>query len=147
MEIQSDQRRVWDIDKRLESLKGCAVRVRAELVLPKGWHGKPLACPIDGGNLVLPDGTRVDRDPIYVEGILTGFRRSIAVVQVELGEPPIGGTADGRISFRGRTAVFLRGPATVQLAHPFTVERIPIHPQAYWEHLRRIDGQFELKFE
>ena len=147
MEPQPAQRGVWEIDKRLASLKGCPVRVRAELVLPKGWHGKALTKPIDGANLILPDGTRVDRDPIFVEGVLTEFKRSIAIMVVELDRLPMEGTADGRIHFRGATAVFLRGPATVQLARPFVVERLPDFLQTYWNQLRLVDSQLELNLE
>ena len=68
MEPQTNQRRVWEIDKRLEALVGCAVRVRAEVVMPKRWNGESLPHAIGQKNLILPDGTSVDRDPIYVEG-------------------------------------------------------------------------------
>ena len=106
MEPQSAQRGVWEIDKRLASLKGCPVRVRAELVLPKGSHGQTLTKPIEGSNLILPDGTRVDGAPIYVEGVLTEFRRSVAIVWVELDCLPMEGTVDGRIQPIPGDAVF-----------------------------------------
>jgi hypothetical protein len=147
MEPQTNQRRVWEIDKRLEALIGCAVRVRAELVMPKRWNGESLPHVIDLKNLILPDGTSADRDPIYVEGILKEFRRNIAVVCVDLDRPLIEGGAEGRISFRGVTAVILRGPATVRLGHPYFVEKIPADAKSYWAHLRSTNPQFELGFD
>ena len=106
MEPQPARKAVLEIDKRLESLLGCPVQVRAELVLPKGSHGQTLTKPIEGSNLILPDGTRVDGAPIYVEGVLTEFRRSVAIVWVELDCLPMEGTVDGRIQPIAGDAVF-----------------------------------------
>jgi hypothetical protein len=144
MEPQHDQRRVWDIDKRLESLMGCAIRVRAEQVLPQGSNGQPLGPPIGFQNFILPDGSMIDGEPLLVEGVLRTFRRSIAMVRVELDPPSMAGTAEGRVLFRGAPAVILRGPAIVLLHSSHLVERLPGDEQAYWNHLLAADPQLRL---
>ena len=53
---------------------------------------------------------------------------------------------DGLLSFRGSTAVLVRGPAVVQLTFPFRVERLPADPDNYWRDLRMPRAQFELTF-
>jgi hypothetical protein len=52
--------------------------------------------------------------------------------------------AEGIVYFRGRTAVILKGPATVQLASPYFVERLPQDPDNYWRDLQ--EGNTQLKF-
>lgn len=50
------------------------------------------------------------------------------------------------VPFRGKTAVILRGPALVELAFPFEVEKLPQRPDNYWHDLRTSRVQFELPF-
>jgi hypothetical protein len=54
--------------------------------------------------------------------------------------------SEGTVLFRGRTAVILHGPALVELAFPFVVEKLPQHPDNYWHDLRTPRVQFELPF-
>jgi hypothetical protein len=42
--------------------------------------------------------------------------------------------------------VSLRGPAVVELAWPFQVERLPADPGSYWRDLRLPRAQFEFPF-
>lgn len=138
------QRPAWAIDERLEGLMGCAVRVRVETFTPRRWNGEPHV--IDLRKLTLPDGTKVDHDPVHAEGVLRTFTRRVAVVCVELDALPLEGTAEGRVLFRGRPAVILRGPATVQLHGSHFVERVPVEQNRYWNHLSSLDAQMELPF-
>ena len=43
-------------------------------------------------------------------------------------------------------AVLLRGPALVQLAFPFQVERLPADEENYWRDVRIPRAQFEFPF-
>ena len=96
---------------------------------------------------MLPDNTRAAGLPLFFEGKLLCFAREIGVVQVELDSPgPSSESSQGVTYFRGGTAVILRGPALVKLAFPFHVERIPAHPDNYWEDLRMRSVQFRLPF-
>lgn len=142
MQNEIIQRPAWAIDSRLEELVGSAVRVRVETFTPRRWNGEPHV--IDLQKLTLPDGTKVDHDPTYAEGVLRGFTRHVAVVWVELDPVPLEGTASGRTPFRGQAAVILRGPAMVELHASHFVERIPVELNQYWSHLSSLDAQMEL---
>lgn len=144
MDAAIDQRRTWKIDQRLAALVGCPIRVRAESIVLKGWNGVPLKHIIDNQNFILPDGTKIERDPVYVEGMLKEFARHVAVVFVELESLPFDGAAEGRVLFRGESAVFLQAPATVQLHPSYFVERLPADTNSYWHHLSAIDPQMRL---
>ena len=146
MNPQMSERRIWEIDRRLAGLVGCQIRVRADSLIPKGWNGEPVKHRIDGDNFVLPDGTKVERDAVYVEGILKEFNRRIAIVFANLDPLPFEGTAEGRVLFRGIPAVILRAPATVQLHHSHFVERLPVDEKSYWQHLIEVDSQMQLPF-
>jgi len=144
MQTAMNERRAWAIDQRLADWVGFAVRVRADVFTPRRWNGESHS--IDLRKFTLPDGTQVDRDPVYVEGMLKEFTRRIAVVWVELGPLPVVGTAEGRVLFRGRPAVVLRGPATVQLHSSHFIEKLPTELNHYWNHLSAPDPQMELPF-
>jgi hypothetical protein len=136
----------WEIDKRLEALLGENIRVRAHAFCPPNWDGEPTHV-IEASALILPDNTAVDRDEIYFEGKLLGFRREIAVVFVSIGKPDADSTANGRVAFRGRGAVILPGPATVQLHQEHFIERIPTDSIFYWSHLGSTGAQFNLPLD
>jgi len=146
MDPQMSRKPTWEIDQRLAALVGCPIRVRADSLIPKGWNGELLKHPINDVNLVLPDGTKIEGDPVYVEGILREFSRRIAVLFANLDPLPFEGTAEGRVLFRGTPAVILRAPATVQFHHSQFVERLPTDEKSYWQHLVANDPQMNLRF-
>lgn len=98
-------------------------------------------------DLLLPDGSQPAGLPVLFEGRLQRFERRIGVVWVWLQAPssPEPG-ANGLVHFRGESAVVLRGPAVVELAFPFQVERLPVDPGNYWRDLRVPRAQFEFSF-
>ena len=57
------------------------------------------------------------------------------------------GSSEGIVYFRGSTAVILTGPATLELAFPFSVERLPRDCADYWNDLRIPCAQFVLMDE
>jgi hypothetical protein len=140
METQMSERRDWAIDERLTTLVGCPVRVRAERFSPKGWSREAIHLR----DLILPEGSRVHREPVFVEGTLREFTRQVGVVLVSLDALLFAGGAEGRVVFRGRTAVILRAPATVELHPSHFVEKLPANEEVYWSHLAALDGQMEL---
>ena len=144
MDAQIHKRSSWDIDQRLTALVGCSVRVRAESLIFNRWNGE--AHPVTTGNLILPDGSGIHREPVFVEGTLREFTRRVSVVFVELDPLSFTGAADGRVLFRGSPAVILRAPATVELHRSHFVERLPADVNAYWKHLSTVDPQMDLPF-
>jgi hypothetical protein len=132
----------WQIDEVLEGLIGQDIRVAVESFSPSGSSPRIF---VASRNLVLPDNSRVDGLPLYFEGKLHQFVREIGVVHVDLEAPASQEhCAEGIVCFRGTTAAVLRGPATVRLAHPFRVERLPADPESYWADLRFPRAQFQL---
>jgi hypothetical protein len=133
----------WEIDKRLEALLGENIRLRTHAFCPPNWNGEP-ARLIQASGLLLPDNTTVDKDELYFEGRLLCFRREVGVVFVSIDRPDAGNTANGRVIFRGRGAVILPGPATVQLHQEHFIEPIPADSRLYWSHLGATGPQFNL---
>lgn len=147
MELSQPQRPLWQIDRLLSSLVGCEVRVAARAFAP--------GCPSDGrrlrfmpvANLFLPDNSQPGRAPVYFEGMLRSFERRVGVVLVVLEAPsPRALAPEGWVVLRGESAVIMHGPAVVELASPFRVERLPLDPGNYWRDLRVPCAQFELGF-
>ena len=137
----------WEIDKRVHALIGENVRVKANAFSPPHLSGGP-ASRIEASSLVLPDNSTVDNDDLFFEGKLLAFRREVAVVIVLLGRPVISGdSANGRVLYRGKTAVILPGPATVELHRDHFIDKIPSESRLYWAHLRTSGPQFNLPFE
>jgi hypothetical protein len=76
------------------------------------------------------------------------YHRKVAVVLVMLDRLTFDGeTANGRVLYRGRQAVVLQAPATVQLHPEHFVERLPSDFKLYWNHLNFPGRQFELPFD
>jgi len=111
----------------LERLLGQEVRVAAESFFPIRWNGEVLSAAVPVCELILPDNTRPGQLPVFFEGRLRRFERRIGVVFVTLDAAMAGRSAEGMLFLRGIAAVMLRGPAVVQLAIPFRLERLPDH--------------------
>lgn len=137
----------WEIDIRLECLIGEHVRVVADSFSPARWNGEAMPTMISAGKLILPDNSPATGLPLFFEGILKEFVRRVGVVYVRI-EPPSFSeqSAEGIVCFRGKTAVILSGPATVQLAYPFVIEKLPSAIDNYWQDLRFSRVQFKLPF-
>ena len=147
MSTQLTQRPQWEIDKTLGRLIGEEVRVAAKSFSPGPRHGRAAAPLLPVRELFLPDNSRPDGLPVFFEGRLQHFERQVGVVCVRLEAPTAATrTPDGPVFFRGQTAVLLRGPALVELAFPFQVERLPADSDNYWRDLRVPCVQFELVF-
>ena len=147
MGAQTKQRPQWEIDRVLQRLLDADVRVAAHsFSLPRSGNGAPSVL-IDVRTLVLPDSTQPGGLPVYFEGTLRRFERRIGVVSVWLDCLSSAYAApDGPTAFRGRQAVILRGPAVVELAYPFHVERLPADADNYWRDLQVPLAQFEFPF-
>jgi len=146
LSIGLTQRPQWTIDLRLKRLLGQEVRVAAESFFPIRWNGEVLPAAIPVRDLILPDNTQPGLLPVFFEGRLRRFERRIGVVFVTLDAPVAERSAEGMLFLRGMAAVLLRGPAVVQLAVPFRVERLPDDEANYWEDLRFPTAQFRLPF-
>lgn len=140
------QRPQWTIDLRLERLLGQDVRVAAESFFPIRWNGEVLPLAIPVRDLILPDNTQPGQLPVFFEGRLRRFQRRIGVVFVTLDAPTASRSTEGMVFLRGTAAVLLKGPAVVQLAVPFRVERLPAADANYREDLRFPTAQFWLPF-
>lgn len=137
----------WDIDQTLESLIGQEVRVAAKSFSPTTADGTFPRGFVPVSNLFLPDNSQPAGLPVFFEGRLQRFCRRIGVVYVCLESPSNPETgADGTAPFRGSLAVILKGPAIVELAFPFKVERLPLDSDNYWRDLRVPRVQFEFTF-
>lgn len=137
----------WEIDKRLESLLDKNIRVRAHAFCPPHWNGE-MSQVIEASALLLPDNTTVGDGELYLEGRLLAFRREVAIVFVFLGRPDAAGdTANGRMVYRGKAAIILPGPATVQLHQDQFIEMIPTDGRLYWSHLGATGPQFNLPLD
>jgi len=144
MTLQRTQRLQWEIDRILSNLVGQDVRVAAKAFSPARWDGTALPCFIPVARLLLPDNTQPAGLPVFFEGRLLEFERQIGVVCVRLEAPLLPTRApDGLAYFRGKSVVILCGPAVVELAFPFHVERLPSDPDNYWRELRWPCAQFE----
>ncbi|HRZ35709.1 MAG TPA: hypothetical protein P5534_05020 [Candidatus Paceibacterota bacterium] len=144
MSVESTQRPKWQIDRLLESLIDRDIRVAAQAFSPTSWTGEGLPRLRPVRDLFLPDNSRPDSLPVFFEGRLRSFERTIGVVVVCLDSPTTPDPAsEGTNLFRAETVVILRGPAVVQLAFPFHVERVPTDAENYWRDLRVPRAQFE----
>src|ERR1041384_5594887 len=131
----------WEIDTILQGLVGEEVRVAAAAFAPPMPNGKSRGSFIPANKLILPDNSSAEGLPVYFEGRLCMFARQIGVVHALLGPPDNPGkSVDGIICFRGSTAVILRGPATVELAFPFRVERLPRGDSNYVKDLQVLNA-------
>jgi len=147
MDPELSPRPKWEIDRLLDGLIGKDVRVAAKSFSPGKWTGEhpDRLLPIRG--LFLPENSQPSGLPVFFEGQLRGFVRQIGIVFVWLNAPTSSETAgDGVLYFRGQMAVILRGPAVVELALPFQVERLPADPDNYWRDVRLPCAQFEFPF-
>ena len=141
------QRPRWTIDERLERLTGADVRIAVEAFSTVRWDGQIPNTLTPVNQLILPNNRPAADLPVYFEGRLQQFVRRIGVVYVWLEAPGFSEeSVDGMVYFRGRTAAILRGPAIVQLACPFQVERLPADTCNYWRDLQFPRAQFELPF-
>ena len=135
----------WKIDLILEALLGADIRVAARSVSPKVGPEVDLHDLMPIRALILPDNSKSDGLLVLFEGNLKGFRRQIGVVVVCLDTPKLKDTVgDGLVPFRGKLAVAVRGPATVELDFPFLIEKLPTDSENYWRDLRLPKVQFEL---
>ena len=148
MDTELTQRPRWEIDRLLDSLIGIDVRVAAKSFSPPppAYVDKPpKLMPVR--DLFLPDNSQPEWLSVFFEGQLQHYERQIGVVFVKLDAPALLETAiDGLVYFRGQTAIILRGPAVVELAFPFQVERLPADPENYWRDLRLPCAQFEFPY-
>ena len=136
----------WEIDRTLQSLVGAQIRVGAEAFAPLAQGRSIQERLTPASQLILPDNTPVDGQPVFFEGRLEQFSRQIGLVRVQLG-PAEGFGAQGMILFRGRGAVILPGPAAVQLSVPFHIERLPKGEENYWRDLRVPCAQLLFDFQ
>ena len=147
MSTELAQRPKWAIDRALEELVGADVRVAAKAFSPTIWTGETTPHCLPVRELFLPDNSQPEGLQVFFEGRLQRFQRQVGVVWVQLDAPALREVAtDGPICFRGSMAVILRGPAVVQLAFPFQVERLPTDPCNYWRDLRVPRAQLEFPF-
>ena len=137
----------WEVDCRLERLRGENVRVAAKSFSPSPCHGHAALRLLPVRDLYLPDNSQPAGRPVFFEGRLLEFERQIGVVFVQLDAPTaVTASAQGSVLFRGQAAVILRGPAVLELAFPFHIERLPSEPDNYWRDLRVPRAQFEFPF-
>ena len=137
----------WEVDRRLERLRGENVRVAAKYFSPSPRHGHAPLRLLPVRDLYLPDNSLPAGRPVFFEGRLLEFERQIGVVSVQLDAPTaFAASAQGAVLFRGQAAVILRGPAVLELAFPFHIERLPSDPDNYWRDLRLPRAQFEFSF-
>ena len=147
MSTQTTQRPRWDIAHLLDGLTGKAVRVAAKSFSPVPPNGDAPRRFMPVRDLFLPDNSQPASLPVFFEGRLLQFERQIGVVSVHLDSPESpDGASEGLLNFRGETAVILHGPAVVELAFPFQVERLPAAAENYWRDLRVTRAQFEFAF-
>jgi hypothetical protein len=147
MKTEPMQRPKWDVDRRLEANVGQDVRVAAAAFRLINHLGAPGPRWISIKELILPDNREVADLPVFFEGKLESFIREAAIVTDQLGNPRCPRSpANGTVHFRGGCAAVLQGPAQVQLAYPFSVEKLPSDSDNYWEDLRRPMAQFAFSF-
>ena len=147
MALEPIRRQKWAIDRALDGLISADIRVAAKAFSPTRWTGEEAARLLPVRQLILPDNSQPDGLPVFFEGRLRQFERQIGVVFAWLDPPTTQEeTAEGVVCFRGQTTVIVRGPALVELAFPFQVERLPTDSENYWRDLRLPRAQFELPF-
>ena len=147
MKQASQHRPRWDIDRRLTELIGQDVRVSAKSFSPLSHKGAGPLRFVPVRDLFLPDNTQPAGLTVFFEGRLQQFERQVGVAFVRLRAPKtVAGSPEGIVCFRGTTAAIVRGPAVVELAFPFHLERMPVDPHNYWRDLQMPRVQFELSF-
>jgi hypothetical protein len=145
MNVEVIHKPKWEIERILEGLLGQGVRVAAESFSPARWNYQSPAPFIPSCELILPDNSRAGCLPVYFEGRLQQFIREIGVFYVQLeSAAPFNNAIEGIVPFRGKMAVILRGAATVRLAFPFQVEKLPVDAENYWRDLQIPRVQFKL---
>ncbi|MBE7503075.1 MAG: hypothetical protein HS113_22885 [Verrucomicrobiales bacterium] len=144
MSVHRTSRQPWPLDLLLARFVGDDVRVAGKAFAPGlPTAGRPLRF-LQVADLILPDGGQPGAVPVFFEGRLREFERRVGVVVVSLDALAGRNTApEGWVQFRGQAAVVLQGPAVVELASPFHVERLPSDPANYWRDLRSPRVQFE----
>ena len=144
MNTQMNHRPKWAIDRWLERLLGAEVRAAAKSFSLASCHDAAPLRFIPVRDLYLPDNSQPAGLPVFFEGRLLEFERQIGVVFVRLDAPALAtDSPDGTVFFRGKAAVILRGPAALELAFPFHVEKLPNDPDNYWRDLHAPQAQFE----
>ena len=144
MNTQLNHRPQWDVDRILAQLLGDYVRVAAKSFSLRSLHDAAPLRFIPVRDLYLPDNSQPVGLLVFFEGKLLEFERQIGVVFVRLDAPAlVTDSPDGTVFFRGKAAVILRGPAVLELAFPFHVEKLPDDPDNYWRDLRMPCAQFE----
>ncbi len=147
MRPQLTQRPKWEIDRLLDGLTGKAVRLAAKSFSPVPRNRDTPCLLIPVRHLFLPDNSQPASLPVFFEGRLLQYERRIGVVFARLDSPASpDGASEGMLSFRGKAAVILHGPAVVELAFPYQVERLPLDAENYWRDLRVPRAQFEFAF-
>jgi hypothetical protein len=132
----------WKIDQTLESLIGTDIRLAVRNFSPRRGDLKETFVPVT--ELFLPDNSKPAGLRVLFEGNLQSFHRQIGVVFAALEAPKLCARgSDGFIPFRKNLAVFIKGPAIVELDFPFFVERLPSDDENYWRDLRMPRAQFE----
>jgi hypothetical protein len=147
MSAELKQRPRWEIDRTRDAFLGAEIRVAANAFSPTPWTGGNRLRLTPVRDLILADSSRAAGLPVFFEGRLRHFERQIGIVFVDLetlASPDR--TTEGMVFFRGRTVVILRGPALVELAFPFQVERLPGDADNYSRDLRAPRAQFEFPF-
>ena len=133
MNTHHNHRPPWEVDLRLERLRGEDVRVAAKSFSPSPCHGHAPLRLLPVRDLYLPDNSQPAGRPVFFEGRLLEFERQIGVVFVQLDAPTAcAASAEGPVLFRGQAAVILRGPAVLELAFPLHIERLPSDSDNYW---------------
>jgi hypothetical protein len=147
MSAELKQRPRWEVDLTLDALLGTDIRVATKAFSPTHWIGRDRPQLIPVRDLILPDNSQPAGLPVFFEGRQRHFERQIGVVVVDL-EPTASPdrASEGSVCFRETTAVILRGPAVVELAFPFQVERLPADADNYARDLRTPRVQFEFPF-
>ena len=143
---ENTEKPTWEIDRVLQSLVGAQIRVGAEAFAPFAQGRVIQEHLTPASQLILPDNTPVDGQPVFFEGRLEQFNRQIGLVRVQLGPAERFG-AQGMILFRERSVVILPGPAVVQLSVPFHIERLPTGEENYWRDLRLPCAQLLFNFQ
>ena len=147
MALALKQRPLWGIDQILNDLIGQDIRVAAKSFAPVSYDGDAPLRFLPVRDLYLPDNSQPAGRPVFFEGRLLEFERQIGVVFVRLDVPAaVAASPEGAVLFRGKAAVILRGPAVLEMAFPFHIERLPVDPDNYWRDLRMPRAQFEFPF-
>ena len=144
MNMELPTRSTWPIDRLLESCLGAEIRILAKAFAPSPWNGRlPTGFRLVG-DLYLPDNSQPGDLPVFFEGRLQCYERQIGVVFVGLESPSLPKRSpEGRVFLRGSSVVIIKGPAVVELAFPFQVERLHPDPSNYLRDRRHLGARFD----